>query len=164
MFVNTKYTSKYNYYSNNFFFILSIFSAMAVFVNLLITVSLLPSCIVLLSSHSRHSILLFDFGSADKLLSMEQMLRRIQTSFNAWLLKIVFRFRWVWIIFFFTLGLLSAATIWIWPGMKLPESVEFQLFRESHPFEQYDLVYKHQFWFERILRVSKKYDFLEILI
>lgn len=131
---------------------------MAVFVNLLITVSLLPSCIVLLSSHSRHSILLFDFGSVDKLLSMEQMLRRIQTSFNAWLLKIVFRFRWVWIIFFFTLGLLSATIIWIWPGMKLPESVEFQLFRESHPFEQYDLVYKNQFWFERVIRVSKKYD------
>jgi len=86
---------------------------------------------------------------------MEQMIRRIQTSFNAWLLKIVFRFRWMWIILFFMLGILSAIVILIWPGMKLPESVEFQLFRESHPFEQYDLVYKNEFWFERILRVSK---------
>lgn len=127
---------------------------MAVFVNLLITVSLLPSCIVLLSSKNRQSIILFDARSIDNILSMEKVLRRIQTSFNAWLLKIVFRFRWVWIIFFFILGLLSATVIWIWPGMKLPESVEFQLFRESHPFEQYDLVYKNQFWFERILRVS----------
>lgn len=127
---------------------------MAVFVNLLITVSLLPSCIVLLSSKQRPNIILLDVGSVDKLLAMEQLLRRIQTSFNAWLLKIVFRFRWVWIIFFFILGLSSVTIIWIWPGMKLPESVEFQLFRESHPFEQYDLVYKNQFWFERILRVS----------
>jgi len=127
---------------------------MAVFVNLLITVSLLPACIVLLSSKRRHSIVILDVGSTDKLLSMEQMLRRIQTSFNAWLLKIVFRFRWAWIIFYFSLGLLSMTVIWIWPGMKLPESVEFQLFRESHPFEQYDLIYKNQFWFERILRVS----------
>lgn len=126
---------------------------MAVFVNLLITVSLLPSCIVLLSSQNRQSII-FDARSIDNILSMEKVLRRIQTSFNAWLLKIVFRFRWVWIIFYFILGLLSATVIWIWPGMKLPESVEFQLFRESHPFEQYDLVYKNQFWFERILRVS----------
>jgi len=126
---------------------------MAVFVNLLITISLLPACIVLISSKPRH-IILFDVGSVDKLLSIEQILRRIQTSFNAWLLKVVFRFRWVWIICFLSLGLLSATVIWIWPGMKLPESVEFQLFRESHPFEQYDLVYKNQFWFERILRVS----------
>lgn len=127
---------------------------MAVFVNLLITVSLLPSCIVLLSSQNRQSIIVFDARSIDNILSMEKVLRRIQTSFNAWLLRIVFRFRWVWIVFFFILGLLSASVIWIWPGMKLPESVEFQLFRESHPFEQYDLVYKNQFWFERILRVS----------
>jgi len=96
---------------------------------------------------------LFEVGPVNKLLLMEKMLRGIQTSFNAWLLKIVFRFRWVWIILFFILGILSATIIWIWPGMKLPESVEFQLFRESHPFEQYDLVYKNQFWFERILRV-----------
>lgn len=127
---------------------------MAIFVNLLITVSLLPACIVLLSSRARHNIIVFDFGSVDKLLLMEQMLRKIQTSFNAWLLKMVFRLRWAWIIFYFILGLLSITIIWIWPGMKLPESVEFQLFRESHPFEQYDLVYKNQFWFERILRVS----------
>lgn len=128
---------------------------MAVFVNLLITVSLLPSCIVLLSSQHRHEIMLCNFGSINKLLSMERVVRQIQTSFNAWLLKIVFRFRWAWIIFFFILGILSAIVIWIWPGMRLPESVEFQLFRESHPFEQYDLVYKNEFWFERILRVSK---------
>ncbi|XP_027851991.2 protein dispatched isoform X2 [Aphis gossypii] len=132
----------------------SIFSAMAVFVNLLITVSLLPSCIVLLSSKHRHNIVLFEVAPVNKLLAMEQMLRGIQTSFNAWLLKIVFRFRWVWITFFFILGILSITVIWIWPGMKLPESVEFQLFRESHPFEQYDLVYKNQFWFERILRID----------
>lgn len=138
--------------SNNYF-IISIFSAMAVFVNLLITVSLLPSCIVILSSQHRHNIVLFEIGPVDKLLLIEQMLRRVQTSFNTWLLKIVFRFRWIWITLFFILGILSASIIWIWPGMKLPESVEFQLFRETHPFEQYDLIYKNQFWFERILRV-----------
>ncbi|VVC45685.1 Protein patched/dispatched,Sterol-sensing domain [Cinara cedri] len=132
----------------------SIFSAMAVLVNLLITSSLLPSCIVLLSSQHSQNIVVFDFGLVDKFLSMERMLHQVQTKFNAWLLKIVFRFRWVWIIFFFTLGLLSATVLWIWPGIKLPESVEFQLFRESHPFEQYDLIYKNQFWFERILRID----------
>lgn len=136
------------------YFSISIFSAMAVFVNLLITVSLLPACIVLLSSRSRNNVIVFDVGSVDRLRLMEQMLRRVQTSFNAWLLKVVFRFRWIWIVFFCSLGLISTSIIWIWPGMKLPESVEFQLFRESHPFEQYDLVYKNQFWFERILRVS----------
>lgn len=127
---------------------------MAVFVNLLLTASLLPSCIVLLSLQHRQNIVLFDFGSVDKLLSVERMLHQIQNKFNGWLLKIVFRFRWIWIILFCTLGLLSTTILWIWPGIKLPESVEFQLFRESHPFEQYDLIYKNQFWFERILRVS----------
>ncbi|XP_050532360.1 protein dispatched [Daktulosphaira vitifoliae] len=132
----------------------SIFSAMAVLINLIITVSLLPSCIVILSTQYRSEITMLSVGSADKLIKMEQFLRKMQTSFNAWLLKVVFRFRWVWILLIFMLSLISMCIIIIWPGMKLPESVEFQLFRESHPFEQYDLVYKNQFWFERILRID----------
>jgi len=97
----------------------------------------------------------------NQLLSKEYSLEWIQTSFKIFILKVVFNFRWVWVIFFTILGLVSAITILIWPVMKLPDSLELQLFRESHPFEQYDLVYKNQFWFERILGVSRlkiKYD------
>lgn len=128
---------------------------MAVLINLLITVSLLPSSIVILSSQYTSKITVLNVRS-DKLIKIEQRVRKMQTSFNAWLLKVVFRFRWIWIVLIFVLGLISVCIIVIWPGMKLPESVEFQLFRESHPFEQYDLIYKNQFWFERILRVMHK--------
>lgn len=122
--------------------------------NLLITMSLLPSCFVLLSLKRNRNSVLFDIRSVDKLLLLDRILQQIHTSFNMWLFKIVFHLRWIWILVFFILGLLSTTVVWIWPGMKLPESIEFQLFRESHPFEQYDMIYKHQFWFEKILSVS----------
>lgn len=122
--------------------------------NLLITMSLLPSCVVLLSLNRKRNSLLFYIRSVDKLFILDRILQQIHTSFNVWLFKIVFHFRWFWILVFFILGVLSTTIVWIWPGMKLPESMEFQLFRESHPFEQYDMIYKNQFWFEKILSVS----------
>lgn len=137
-----------------FFYIYSIFSSIAILVNLLITTSLLPACIVFLNSEYKHTTV-FSVEAINQLLSKEHSLQWIQTLFNVWLLKVVFYFRWMWIIFFTILGVMSAYTILIWPVMKLPESLEMQLFRKSHPFEQCDLIYKNQFWFERILGVSR---------
>lgn len=122
--------------------------------NLVITVSLLPVCIVLLNSQHRPLVVLYDVGPVNKLIILQRKLRKIQMSFNAWLLKILYQYSWIWIICLCFLGFLSSIVIWIWPGINLSESMEFQMFKEDHPFEQYDLIYKNQFWFERILKVS----------
>lgn len=101
---------------------------------------------------------MYEERPVNKLLMLQLKLHKIQITFHTWLLKILHRFYRTWIIFLFLLGVLSMAVIWIWPGIQLAESTEFQLFKENHPFEQYDLIYKNQFWFERILKVSVGYE------
>lgn len=60
-----------------------------------------------------------------------------------------------WLISIFSvISLLSMYSVIFWPRLQVPDSAEFQLFHQSHPFEQYDLIYKYKFWFNRIFSVS----------
>lgn len=40
------------------------------------------------------------------------------------------------------------------PQLKLPDTHDFQLFDTTHPFEQYDLIYRDKFRFEEFLKVK----------
>lgn len=53
-----------------------------------------------------------------------------------------------------SLSILSAVVVMYYPGLKLPDSRSFQLFQSSQLLEQYDLVYRDNYWFERSNRVS----------
>lgn len=65
---------------------------------------------------------------------------------------VVVKPRHLWVLLFGTLAACSAVVVFYFPGLKLPDSQEFQLFSREHVFEQYDLEYKYKFWFERNLR------------
>ncbi|XP_069177966.1 protein dispatched isoform X2 [Procambarus clarkii] len=60
--------------------------------------------------------------------------------------------RHLWVLLLGSLAACSAVVVFYFPGLKLPDSQEFQLFSRDHVFEQYDLEYKYKFWFERNLR------------
>ncbi|KAG7174801.1 protein dispatched homolog 1-like isoform X2 [Homarus americanus] len=60
--------------------------------------------------------------------------------------------RYLWILLLGSVAAYSAVVVFYFPGLKLPDSQEFQLFSRDHVFEQYDLEYKYKFWFERNLR------------
>ncbi|GJQ67819.1 putative hedgehog receptor [Trypoxylus dichotomus] len=64
------------------------------------------------------------------------------------------KFRWFWFTFLTLLAVVSAFIVLYYPGLQLPNSTEFQLFDTSHPFEQYDLKYKHRFWFTKAERIE----------
>lgn len=55
-------------------------------------------------------------------------------------------------------GVLSGLIVFYWPKLRLPDSVEFQMFTNNHPFEIYDSQFKNMFWFE------KQYTVREIII
>ncbi|XP_048831092.1 protein dispatched homolog 2 [Brienomyrus brachyistius] len=64
----------------------------------------------------------------------------------------VVKFRYIWVCWFAVLAAGGTYITFVDPGMKLPfsDSKVAQLFRSSHPFERYDLEYRHQFMFERL--------------
>ncbi|XP_056152444.1 protein dispatched homolog 2 [Lampris incognitus] len=63
----------------------------------------------------------------------------------------VVKFRYIWMCWFAALAAGGTYISCIDPGMKLPtlDSRATQLFRSSHPFERYDIEYRHMFMFER---------------
>lgn len=67
----------------------------------------------------------------------------------------VLNFRLFWLVMLTFLAVTSAIIVLYYPKLELPSSPEFQLFESSHPFETYDLIYKHKFWFKRIQKVRK---------
>lgn len=66
----------------------------------------------------------------------------------------VLRLRWAWITLFTLIAILSLSVILYSYSWVLPDSPGLQLFASSHPFEQYDSIYRDRFWFERVLRTE----------
>nr|CAI5854225.1 unnamed protein product [Callosobruchus analis] len=66
-----------------------------------------------------------------------------------WLLDIVLKFKYVWFTLLIIVALICSFVVLVYPGFQLPDSSEFQLFHMTHPFEQYDFIYKHRFWFRQ---------------
>ena len=49
------------------------------------------------------------------------------------------------------MAILSSIATFHTPGLRLPASGDLQLFSSSHPFERYEMEFKHKFGFERDL-------------
>ena len=47
------------------------------------------------------------------------------------------------------MAILSSIATFHTPGLRLPASGDLQLFSSSHPFEKYEMEFKHKFGFER---------------
>ncbi|XP_076320735.1 RND transporter family member dispatched [Tachypleus tridentatus] len=58
--------------------------------------------------------------------------------------------RYIWLALFTLLAVGGAVAIFYYPSLRLPDSTEFQIFHEDHPFEKYDLELKRLFWFEKV--------------
>lgn len=62
---------------------------------------------------------------------------------------IIVKPRLIWITLFVGVVSASAVAIFYYPGLKLPDNNQLQLFRADHPFEKYDLEFKEKFGFEQ---------------
>ncbi|KZS03479.1 Protein dispatched [Daphnia magna] len=67
---------------------------------------------------------------------------------------IVVKFRYFWIALLGGLAVAAGVVVFHYPKLELPDTKEFQLFSSSHPFERYDMEFKHEFWFERSQRAE----------
>nr|CAD7202924.1 unnamed protein product [Timema douglasi] len=79
---------------------------------------------------------------------------RVRVSLDRYLVLSVTRLRYMWFVILGSLAVASTVVIFYHPRLKLPDTKNFQLFDSSHLFEQYDMVYKDMFWFERLQKLQ----------
>lgn len=154
------YTINLQHYSFSHSFVLclnicSVFAGTAVIVNYVLMVTWLPACIVV-----------SERVCWPPLPSFRAVLHIPQHSFsilNDKFLSSVVQLKYIWLC---SLGLAALAcvnVVFYWPRLRLPDSPDFQLFSSSHPFEQYESVFKDSFWFERPQKVNKSLCFYLLL-
>ncbi|XP_071790807.1 protein dispatched homolog 1-like isoform X1 [Asterias amurensis] len=131
-----------------------IFAGTAILMNFILTLTLMPACMVL--QHKVSPLICSTEGSQDddprnskpRQKSCRQTLVNFARKvFEEALPSFVFKLRYLWAIIFLLLGAGGAVVIFYKPGLQLPSAGENQLFVISHPFEQYDFIYKEQFAF-----------------
>ncbi|KAK9890454.1 hypothetical protein WA026_010540 [Henosepilachna vigintioctopunctata] len=144
----------------------SIFAGTAVMANFLLMVTWFPACLILWEksrcskddksiNNPNSSLYRRCLGIRDRILIMLtkwpkfMAVEKIWYSKEKYLLNCVIRLRYLWITIFSSIAIGGVVIVLYYPKLKLPDSQEFQLFASSHPFEQYDFVYKNHFWFHR---------------
>ena len=61
----------------------------------------------------------------------------------------VVRPKYWWLLGLSCISLASTLAVAHWPGLRLPDQDQFQLFTSDHVFEKYDRVFKRRFAFEQ---------------
>lgn len=133
----------------------SLFSGMTVIANFLLMITWLPACVVV-SEHCKLAAL-SPVITKRIIRPLRVFGNKMTVGFTAILTEIVISLRFLWL---FSLGIMAIASCIIVfrnPGLQLPDNIDFQLFDNTHPFEQYDLIYSRRFWFERYEMVCKFY-------
>ncbi|KAK9498561.1 hypothetical protein O3M35_003165 [Rhynocoris fuscipes] len=60
----------------------------------------------------------------------------------------------LWVMLLTPPILMTPYILFVRPGLRLPDTPDLQLFASDHLFEQYDNIYKHRFWFDRIEKLD----------
>eukprot|EP00090_Calanus_glacialis_P004843 TRINITY_DN13625_c0_g1_i1.p1 TRINITY_DN13625_c0_g1~~TRINITY_DN13625_c0_g1_i1.p1 ORF type:complete len:1432 (+),score=169.81 TRINITY_DN13625_c0_g1_i1:127-4296(+) len=135
----------------------SIFAGLTIIWNFILMVTWVPSWIIL-----HHKLLVLKLSS--KLPSFPARIEPVISTlisgtfiiasgitnfFEKILPYIIVKPRLIWITLLGGIVGCSAVALFYFPGLKLPENNELQLFTADHPFEKYDLDFKEKFGFEK---------------
>lgn len=132
----------------------SLFSGITVLANFFLMITWLPACVVI-SERCQFTVLSSNNFIEKKLLNpIRVLLNELEIGFSTICVHAVIRFRWIWLLSLGGLTILGCIIVFKYPGLRLPDSPHFQLFKNSHPFEQYDLINSQQFRFENPTVVS----------
>ncbi|KAG7206137.1 hypothetical protein KM043_003529 [Ampulex compressa] len=127
----------------------SLFSGMTVIANFFLMITWLPACVVV-SEHCRLTALSpANFLTRKIIRPLRLFADKVAIGFSTFLTRMVIRLRWFWLVCLGAVAIACCIVVFQYPGLQLPDTVDFQLFDSSHPFEQYDLFYARQFRFER---------------
>lgn len=130
-------------------FVYSLFSGMTVIANFFLMVTWLPACIVVSEYCKLTTLSPVNFITRKIIRPLRSFEDRMTTGFSTILTEIVIRLRWFWLLSLGAIATACCVVVFRYPGLQLPNYIDFQLFDNTHPFERYDLVYSRKFWFER---------------
>ncbi|XP_041976421.1 protein dispatched [Aricia agestis] len=129
----------------------SVFAGTAVLVNFFLMVTWLPVTVFILDVKLctgrwfKCSVISRTFNGATE---------DIKVIINRFLTMCIVRLHIVLVLLLGAIGIYSIIVVFYFPGLRLPDSRQFQLFQIDHPFEIYDTKYKDKFLFERLSRDS----------
>ncbi|XP_018405326.1 PREDICTED: protein dispatched homolog 1 [Cyphomyrmex costatus] len=127
----------------------SLFAGMTVIANFFLMITWLPACVIV-SEHCNLSTLSpVNFITRKIIRPLRSLGDKVTVGFTTFLTGLVLRLRWFWLLSLGITALACCSVVFHYPGLQLPDYMDFQLFHNTHPFEQYDLVYSRKFWFER---------------
>ncbi|XP_015124138.1 protein dispatched [Diachasma alloeum] len=127
----------------------SLFSGMTVIANFFLMVTWLPASVVI-SEHCRLIILSpANFLVRKIIRPLRISMEKVSVAFSSIIAQMVIGLRWLWLSSLGAIALAAGMVVFSFPGLRLPDSPNFQLFDASHPFEQYDLQFAHRFLFEK---------------
>ncbi|XP_054271715.1 protein dispatched isoform X2 [Macrosteles quadrilineatus] len=125
----------------------SVFAGLAVLVNYALMITWLPASIVLSERVC--------WAPLPYLTTLPlNLLESVGSSLNNLVVVSVMNLRYLWLCLLTAVAIASISVVFYWPRLRLPDSADFQLFAASHPFEQYDYIYKNKFWFEKPQKVE----------
>ncbi|XP_011634830.1 protein dispatched [Pogonomyrmex barbatus] len=140
----------------------SLFSGMTVIANFFLMITWLPACVVV-SEHCKLSTLSpVNFITRKIIRPLRSLGDKVTVGFTTFLTALVLRLRWFWLLSLGTVAISSCIVVFSYPGLQLPDYMDFQLFHSTHPFEQYDLIYSQKFWFERYEMVGGDAEILPL--
>ncbi|XP_019696069.1 protein dispatched isoform X2 [Harpegnathos saltator] len=126
----------------------SLFSGITVIANFFLMITWLPACVVV-SERYKFTLSSRNFISERIIRPLRSFRDKVTVGLTALLIKMVIGLRCIWILSLGTAAIACCIVVFRYPGLQLPDYIDFQLFDNTHPFEQYDLMYSQRFWFER---------------
>lgn len=126
----------------------SLFSGITVMANFFLMITWLPACVIV-SEHCKLSTLSPVNFITRKIRPLRSLGDKITVAFTTFLTELVLRLRWFWVLSLGIMAIACCSVVFHYPGLQLTDNMDFQLFHDKHPFEQYDLVYSRRFEFER---------------
>ncbi len=132
----------------------AVFAGTTIMMNLVLTLTLLPAVLVM-----QHKIAVCSCRSrmqrstapeSKRTSCLNTLFKPIKVIFERVIPFLVSKLRYLWIVLFTLLMIGGFIVIFFEPGFQLPSQAQFQFFESSHPFEQYDFVYKDQFSFSEV--------------
>lgn len=146
-------------------FAFSVFAGTATLANFLLMLTWLPATVVV--SEQWHFRLMGHphwFSWHNKLRPVLTATDQACTLLDKFLVLAVTKLHYLWLCLLGGVALGSIGIVFYYPRLKLPDSRNFQLFDSRHPFERYDMVYRDNFWFERLKMVICSSVFLPLYL
>lgn len=143
--------------TNLLLFNFSVFAGTVVVTNYLLMITWLPASVSIMERLFASRMSCQQLLSQKLINTCKKSINRFCEMFEECIKHSIMNYSFVWIILFTIFGIASAVIVLWYPGLKLPEKPDFQLFVSHHPFEVYSKL-KHQFWFEKPLQGVENFN------